>query len=83
MNLDARVRKRSTVRANHALARRSSIQQAEELIVKQLNETDSNHTVTRIGEQVDGGTYVEARRGRRRRGSPRTSSLNRLTHERP
>ena len=59
MNLDARVRKRSTVRASHALARRSSIQQAEELIVKQLNETDSNHTVTRISEQVDGGTYVD------------------------
>ena len=57
--LDARVRKRSTVRASHALARRTSIQHVKELIAKQLNETDSNSTVTRIGEQVDGGTFVD------------------------
>ena len=54
-----RVRKRSTVRASHALARHTSIQHVEELIAKQLNETDSNHTVTRIGKQVDGGTFVD------------------------
>ena len=57
MNLDARERKRSTVRASHALARRTSIQHVEELIAKQLGETDRNHTVTRIGEQVGGGTF--------------------------
>ena len=59
---DARVRKRSTVRASHALARRTSIQHVKELIAKQLNETDSNSTVTRIGEQVDGGTFVDGTR---------------------
>ena len=59
MNFDAQERKRSTVRASHALARRTSIQHVEDLIAKQLHETDSNHTVTRIGEQVDGGTYED------------------------
>ena len=70
VNLDARARKRSTVRASYALARRTSIQQVEELIAKQLNETDSNHTVTRSGEQVDGGTYVD---GTHRESLPATS----------
>ena len=35
------------------------LQHVKELIAKQLNETDSNITVTRIGEQVDGGTFVD------------------------
>ena len=59
MNLDARERKRSTVHASHALARRTSIQHVEKLIAKQLNETDRNQTVIRIGEQIDGGTFVD------------------------